>query len=88
MIDYNLASSTSSSLDVLASYIKGQKIIYMEARYHTATLLNRLMLPTIFLSALCSVLSQGLNSDQYDKLIISSINAIIACILSIINYKS
>ena len=76
----------SISLDILSNYIKGQKIIYMEASYYTINILNRLMLPTIFLSALCSVLSQGLESYKYNKIIISAANAIIAFILSVIQY--
>ena len=46
----------SSALDILASYLKGQKIIYMEARTYTVRQLNLLMLPCIFLSSACSVL--------------------------------
>ena len=36
--------SFSSSLDILASYLKGQKIIYMEAKTYADTYLNYLML--------------------------------------------
>ncbi len=46
----------SSALDILASYLKGQKIIYMEARSNRANILNKLMLPAIFISALASVI--------------------------------
>ena len=46
----------SCALDILASYLKGQKIIYMESRNQTVSILNRLMLPAIFLSALVSVI--------------------------------
>ena len=45
----------SSALDILASYLKGQKIIYMEARSYTVTWLNRLMMPAIFITSVCSV---------------------------------
>ena len=40
----------SSAMDILASYLKGQKIIYMESRTHTVQILNMLMLPSIFLT--------------------------------------
>ena len=39
----------SSALDILASYLKGQKIIYMETRNQTTRLLHYLMIPAIFL---------------------------------------
>lgn len=49
----------SSSLDILASYLKGQKIIYTEAKVYADTYLNFLMLPAIFLSASASVIVQS-----------------------------
>ena len=45
----------SSAMDILASYLKGQKIIYMESRSYTVRILNMLMLPSIFLSGLASI---------------------------------
>ena len=33
----------SSSLDILASYLKGQKMIYMEAKYYSEQQLNKLL---------------------------------------------
>ena len=40
----------SSAMDILASYVKGQKIIYMESESHCQKQLNYLMFPSIFLS--------------------------------------
>ena len=42
----------SSALDILASYLKGQKIIYMEASTYTIIRLYILMIPAIGISAL------------------------------------
>ena len=41
----------SSAMDILATYVKGQKLIYMESRYYSTRVLDRLMLPSIFLTA-------------------------------------
>ena len=92
----------SSALDILASYLKGQKIIYMEARYYTVTHLNRLMFPAIFITAICSVLQVPLENiemfntacrsskeDRYSisyAFILSIASAFVAFLLSIINY--
>jgi hypothetical protein len=76
----------SSALDILASYIKGQKIIYMESRSLTVCILNRLMLPAMFLSALVSVIQHPLSASSNGKLILSSISAFVAFLLAIINY--
>ena len=76
----------SSALDILASYLKGQKTIYLEARSYTVNILNCLMLPAIFLSALVSVIQEPLCDISYGKIIVSGISAFVAFILSIINY--
>ena len=76
----------SSALDILASYLKGQKTIYMEARSHTVNILNCLMLPAIFLSALVSVVQSSFKDHPHGSVILSGISAIVAFILSIINY--
>ena len=84
--EQDLVHKYSSALDILASYLKGQKIIYMEARYATVSVLNRLMLPAIFLSALVSVVQSPLHDNPYGSTILAAISAIVACILSVINY--
>lgn len=76
----------SSALDILASYLKGQKIIYMESRNNTVNTLNRLMLPAIFLSAFASVVQTPFHQSEYGEIILSSISAFVAFLLSIINY--
>jgi hypothetical protein len=76
----------SSALDILASYLKGQKIIYMESRSHTVWLLNLLMLPAIFLSALSSVVQGALDTEGYGQVTLSAISAFVAFLLAIVNY--
>lgn len=78
--------SFSSSLDILASYLKGQKIIYMEAKHYTDTYLNYLMLPAIFISATASVLIQAIECSLWGDTIISSMNAFLAFLLALVNY--
>jgi hypothetical protein len=85
---YNLDTihKYSSSLDILASYLKGQKIIYMEAKATETAALNALMLPSIVLSACCSVLSQSVTQYKFGDVILAGINAGIAVLLAIVNY--
>ena len=47
--DQDIIHRYSSALDILASYVKGQKTIYMETRTHIVTLLNILMFPALFI---------------------------------------
>ena len=76
----------SNAMDILASYVKGQKLIYMEAESHCKQQLNRLMFPSIFLSATASVLSVSFESTSYGGVTIATINACISFLLSIISY--
>ena len=84
--DQDLVHRYSSALDILASYLKGQKIIYMEATTHTRKRLTRLMMPAIFLTSVCSVFSQFAEGHAYGALAVSAVNAFIAFLLSIVNY--
>lgn len=80
----------SSALDILASYLKGQKIIYMEARSYIVTRLNFLMFPAILLTASCTVLQPLLNEFAHENLnttiILSCANAFLTFLLSLISY--
>ena len=76
----------SSALDILASYLKGQKIIYMEARAYTVTILNYLMFTSIFISALLSIIQVPLQDAPQSPVVFSALSAVVAFILSIINY--
>jgi hypothetical protein len=76
----------SSSFDVLASYLKGQKIIYMEATDYCEMNLHRLMMPSIILSTAATVFASVVLRNQWGSIILSSINAIIAFLLALINY--
>jgi hypothetical protein len=76
----------SSSLDILAIYLKGQKILYTEAKVYCETQLNSLMLPAILISAFCTVLSIGLKDHTFGSIIISSLTAINSFILTLISY--
>ena len=77
----------SSAMDILASYLKGQKIIYMESRSYTVHLLNVLMFPSIFLTGLAAIGQEQLSSlTSKSSFILAALNAFIAFLLAIINY--
>lgn len=76
----------SCSLDIVASYLKGQNHIYMESKYHCETQLNKLMMPAMILSAIATVLSSIVNYVWRGKLILASVNALIGLLLALVNY--
>jgi len=76
----------SSALDILASYLKGHKIIYMEAKSYSEQKLNMLMMPAILLSTAATVLASVVEDYGWGSILISSVNAVIAFLLAIVNY--
>ena len=76
----------SAALDILASYLKGQKIIYMESKYWAETQLSMLMMPSIILSAVATILADFFYKYEYGPIIIASINGMIGVLLAVVNF--
>lgn len=76
----------SSALDILATYLRGQKLIYMESKTYCETRLNYLMMPAIMLSTAATVLSPITSEYSWGMYILAGINGIIAFLLTIVNY--
>jgi hypothetical protein len=76
----------SSSLDILASYLKGQKLIYMESKAYCEGELNKLMMPAIVLSTSATVLSTIIKDFTWGVYFIASVNGVIAFLLALVNY--
>lgn len=85
--NYNFENSiTSTSLDILALYLKGQKILHMEAKTFCEKRLNSLMLPAIFISSVCSILNFALTNVSFGSIIISSLNVSNAFLMALVSY--
>ena len=83
---FDINHKYSSALDILASYLKGQKIIYMESKFYCESQLNWYMLPAILFSTIATVLSSFVSQYNWGALFIASLNGIIAFLLAIVNY--
>jgi hypothetical protein len=83
---FDINHKYSSALDILASYLKGHKIIYMESKFFCETHLNMYMMPAILLSSAATVLTSFITTYKWGAIFIASLNAIIACLLAIVNY--
>jgi hypothetical protein len=84
---YNAESETFSGiLDLIAVYLKGQKILYTEAKTLCELRLNYLMLPAILITALCSILSLTLKDYAAGAIIVSCLNGGNAFILALVSY--
>jgi len=84
--DLDMAHRYSCALDVLASYIKGYKIIYMESQNITVIRLHYLMFPAIFLSGLVSVLQTPFQCSDQGEIVLAAMSALVAFTLAVINY--
>lgn len=73
-------------LDIISVYLKGQKTLYLEAQSYCEFYLNRLMMPCIFLSSLCSVISGIFNDMPIAGKCVAGATAINAFLMSIISY--
>jgi hypothetical protein len=83
---FDINHTYSSSLDILASYLKGQKIIYMEAKYECEKRLNYLMMPAIFLSTLSTILTTFLYKYEYGTYVLCAVNGIISFLIALVNF--
>ena len=82
----DLGHRYSSSLDILASYLKGQKTIYQESKHLAEKQLYRLMMPAILLSAAATVVSAVVKDFDWGAYLLASINATIAFLLALVNF--
>jgi len=72
--------------DIIAVYLKGQKILYTEAKTYCEQRLTFLMLPTIFITVACSVLNVVIKDISYGTTIVSGLNGLVAFVLALISY--
>jgi hypothetical protein len=77
----------SRALDILATFLRGQKLIYMESKSYCENRLNLLMMPAILLSTAATVLSNILKDYTWGGYFLASINGIIAFLLAVVNYS-
>lgn len=81
----------STSLDIIATYLQGQKLIYMESKGYCDGNLNMLMFPSIGLTSIATILSgiigtRNCNTGFPFIVIVAIINGLITFLLAIVNY--
>lgn len=79
-------NNNSTICDVIAIYLKGQKILYTEAKTLCEQRLTSLMLPAIFFTVVCTITNLLLKEFTYGPFISSVLNGLVAFILAIVNY--
>lgn len=79
-------TNNSTICDIIAMYLKGQKILYTEAKTVCEQRLNYLMLPAIFITSVCAILTIVIKDAVNGPTVVASLNGLTAFILSLINY--
>jgi len=82
----NQNTNVSSIMDIIATYVKGQRILYTEAKTLCEQRLSSLMVPSILFTVICSIVNLLLKDYAYGNIITSCLNGLIAFILALINY--
>jgi hypothetical protein len=73
-------------LDILTTYIKGQKNLYILSKNISQAKLNLLMVPSLLLTCCITIISPIIECHQVYKGFITALNAVVALLLSMINY--
>ena len=76
----------SCALDILATYLRGQKLIYMESKSYCEKRLNLLMMPAILLSTTATVLASIIKEYTWGAYLLAGLNGVIAFLLAVVNY--
>ena len=84
--EMDIQQPMSSEIDILITFIKGQKQLYIESKNMTQMRLNSLTFPTLFLSAMLTITSPFLSCNPWNLEITSGLNAIVTFFISLVNY--
>lgn len=84
--EHTLENKFSNEIDILTTYLKGQKHLYIQAKHFTQWKLNCLMFPTLFLTAFITIIGPFIECNHWSTGFMSGINAVIAFFITMINY--
>jgi hypothetical protein len=79
-------TQNSTTLDIIAVYLKGQKILYIDSKNYCEQRYNYLMMPTIFITAVCSIISMVLKDYEFGAILVSSLAGVSTLLISLISF--
>lgn len=83
---YDSNCKISNELDIIITYLNGQKNLYIHSKNFTHCKLNILMVPTLMLSTGVTVISPFICLYGWSSITISILNATITLLISLVNY--
>jgi hypothetical protein len=76
----------SSELDILITYLKGQKNLYIQSKIVSQTKLNILLIPSLMITAGCTIFAPFIQQFPWSGGFISGLNAITTMLIALANY--
>jgi hypothetical protein len=85
---YNIDDSFkySNELEILITYLKGQKNLYIQSKNLTQFKLNLLTIPAILIASGITIIAPFISHHQWSGAIVSGINATITLLISFLSY--
>lgn len=83
---YDNEDKFSSELDILTTYVKGQKHLFLKAKSITQRKLNILMFPCLLCTAGISIFAPIFNNWIYNGILVSVLNAFATFLISVVHY--
>ena len=84
--DINTDSKYSNEIDILTTFINGQKNLYIQAKYITQYKLNLLTFPSIFFTAFATLGSPFTGCESWSNSFMTALNATILLLIALVNY--
>lgn len=73
----------TNELDILTTFLKGQKNVYIQSKNITQLKYNCIMIPTLLISCSITLFTPFIGCDEIHNIFIAGLNAIIALLISI-----
>jgi hypothetical protein len=83
---YESDASPSNELDLLITYLKGQKNLFIKSKMITQYKLNCLLIPALLITTSVTIFAPFIQSFSWSGGFISGLNAVTALLISLANY--
>jgi hypothetical protein len=84
--DDDYSSKHSNELDILITYLKGQKNLYIQSKNVAQYTLNALLIPSLLITASITVFAPFIQEYSWSGGFISGLNAISTVLITLVNY--
>ena len=80
------SSDSANELDILITYLKGQKNLHLQSKAVCEMWLNMMLIPTLLITTAITICAPFLQAFSWSGGFISGLNAMTACLISLVKY--